>query len=67
MTPGVTHFPLASIATASAGALTLCPTATTLPSCSRIDPRSMTGPAAVRMVALRITVARDGRGLYVEG
>src|SRR3954471_18682644 len=66
MMPGVTHLPLASITTASAGALTVCPTAATLPSWRRIAPRSITGPAAVRMVALRITVVRDGSGLYVD-
>ena len=59
MTPGVTHLPLASITTASAGASTVWPTAATLPFCSRIDPRSIAGPAAVRIVALRMTVARD--------
>ena len=39
MTPGVTHFPFASITTASAGALTVCPTAAILPFCRSSDPR----------------------------
>ena len=62
MMPGVTHLPAASIEIASAGALTVWPTAVTRPSCSRIAPRSIAGPAAVRIVALRMTVVRDGRG-----
>src|SRR3954447_7794229 len=66
MIPGVTHFAVASITTASAGAFTVCPTAATLPSRSRIDPCSIGGPAAVRIVASRISVVRDGNGLYVD-
>ena len=60
--PGVTHLPLASITTASAGALTFWPTATIFPFCSRIEPRSIAGPAAVRIIALRMTVGREGNG-----
>ena len=60
--PGVTHLPVASMTAASAGALTVAPTAATLPFCSRIEPRSMTGPAAVRIVALRMTVVRAASG-----
>jgi len=68
MMPGVTYFPCASIVTtASAGVATFAPTATILPSRSRIDPLRITGPAAVRIVALRISVARDGNGAYVDG
>src|SRR5450759_3240711 len=66
MMPGVIHLPVASITTASAGAVTSWPTATTLPFCSRSDPRSIAGPAAVRIVALRMTVGRDAAGLWVE-
>ena len=67
MMPGVTHRPLASTTTASAGAGTVWPTATILPSLSRTDPRSMIGPAAVRIVALRMSVGRDGSRAYVDG
>src|SRR3954468_16874273 len=66
MTPGVTHLPDASITTASEGAVTVAPTAATLPFCNRISPRSLAGPAAVRIVALRITVVRAVPGLYVD-
>ena len=48
---------------ASAGAVTLWPTAAIFPPCSSSEPRSMTGPAAVRIVALRMTVVCDGSGL----
>ena len=41
---------------ASAGAMTSARRRATLPFCSRIAPRSIAGPAAVRIVALRMTV-----------
>jgi hypothetical protein len=66
MTPGVTHFPAASMISASAGAVTAGPTAAILPSRSRMDPRSIAGPLAVRIVALQISIVREGKGLYVE-
>ena len=56
ITPGVTHLPVASMTVASAGAFTVWPTAATLPFWSRSDPRSIAGPAAVRIVALRMSV-----------
>src|ERR1700738_3692229 len=66
--PGVTYLPRASITTtASAGVPTFAPTATIFPSRSRIDPLRIADPAAVRIVALRISVARDGNGTYVDG
>ena len=68
MMPGVTYFPCASIVTTkSAGVATFAPTATILPPRSRIEPLRIAGPAAVRIVALRISVARDGNGAYVDG
>src|SRR5687768_16601390 len=67
MMPGVTHLPLASITVASAGALTVTPTASTLPLCSSTEPFWMVAPAAVSTVALRMSVVRDGNGLYVDG
>ena len=39
-----------------------CPTAAILPSRSRTLPLRMRGPAAVRIVTLRMTVVRDGEG-----
>src|SRR5215471_7745596 len=66
MMPGVTHFPVPSMTSASGGSVTVVPTAVTLPFCSTIDPRSIAGPAAVRIVALRMTVARAGAGWYVD-
>ena len=65
--PGVTYFPVPSMTTASAGAFTVAPTETTFPSCMRIVPFRMSGPAAVKMFTLRITVGRDGYGVYVLG
>ena len=62
MTPGVTQRPAASTTTASAGAARSRPTAATLPSRSSTDPPSIAGPAAVRTVALRIKVGREGSG-----
>jgi len=38
----------------------------TLPFWSTIDPRSIAGPAAVRIVAFRITVGLVPGGWYVE-
>src|SRR6476620_5471444 len=67
MMPGVTYFPAPSITSASAGALTVAPTAATLPFCRRIAPFRISGPAAVKMLTLRITVVRDGKGTYVLG
>jgi hypothetical protein len=60
--PGVTYFPPPSITTASAGAFTVAPTAATFPFCSKIAPFLMSGPAAVRMLTLRMTVVRAGNG-----
>jgi len=67
MMPGVTYLPVPSITTASPGALTFAPTAAILPSRSRTLPFRIVGPAAVRMVTLRMSVVRDGKGLYVLG
>src|SRR5919109_1280499 len=67
MRPGVTNLPLPSITTASDGASTELPTATIFPSRIRIEPFSTRGPAAVRIVALRMTVGREGNGVYVLG
>src|SRR4051812_3804561 len=67
MMPGVTYLPAPSMTTAPAGAFTVAPTATTLPSWSRIAPFVMVGPAAVMMVTFRITVGRDAKGVYVLG
>ena len=63
MMPGVTNLPVPSITTASAGAFTLAPTASILPSFSRIAPFVMRGPAAVRIVTFWMTVVLDGNGL----
>src|SRR5690349_12668844 len=65
--PGVTHLPWPSMTTAPAGASTDAPTATSLPSRMSRAPLRMTGPAAVRMFTLRMTVGRDGNGRYVLG
>src|SRR5687767_4859521 len=65
--PGVTNLPAPSITIASAGASTDAPTAAILPSRSRIAPFTMRGPTAVQMVTFRMTVARDGNGVYVLG
>jgi hypothetical protein len=62
MMPGVTHLPLASMTTASDGALTFVPTAATLPSRSSTEPFVIAGPVAVRIVAFRMSVVRDGSG-----
>src|SRR5262245_2209851 len=67
MMPGVTHLPRASMTNASAGAATLAPTAATFPSRRHTAPFSMAGPVAVKIVALRMRVGRDGTGAYVEG
>ena len=67
MIPGVTYLPVPSITTASLGAVTLAPTAAILPSRSSTLPFRIVGPAAVRMVTLRMSVVRDGKGLYVLG
>jgi hypothetical protein len=61
MTPGVTHLPVPSTTTASAGASTVVPTATMRPSRNRIDPPWISCPVAVMIVALRITTAGFGR------
>src|SRR5687767_537387 len=65
--PGVMYFPAPSITTASAGASTVAPTAAIFPFCMRIAPFLISGPAAVRMLTLRISVVRDGNGAYVLG
>ena len=62
MIPGVTYLPAPSITSASAGELTVAPTAAIFPFWSRIAPFRIRGPAAVRMLTLRITVVRDGKG-----
>src|SRR3972149_2425270 len=67
MMPGVTYFPAPSMNTASAGAITVGPTATILRSWRRIAPFRISGPAAVKMFTLRITVGRDANGAYVLG
>lgn len=67
MIPGVTYLPVPSITTASDGAVTEVPTATILPSRSRIDAFCIIGPAAVIIVALRMSVVREGNGVYVLG
>src|SRR5690349_16113685 len=65
--PGVSHLPCPSITTASDGASTLAPTLTIFPSRMSSAPLRMTGPAAVRMLTLRTTVVREGKGRYVLG
>src|ERR1051325_3381856 len=67
MIPGVTNFPAPSTTTASDGAARLVPTAAIFPSRSRTAPFEIDGPAAVITVTLRISVVRDGNGLYVLG
>lgn len=67
MIPGVTYLPVPSITTASAGAVTEVPTATILPSRSRIEAFCIVGPAAVIIVAFLISVVCDGNGTYVLG
>ena len=67
MIPGVTYFPVPSITNASAGATIFVPTAAIFPSRNRIDPFAIVGPAAVNIVAFRISVVRRGKGLYVLG
>jgi hypothetical protein len=62
ISPGVTYLPAPSSTTASAGASTDWPTAAIFPSRRRIAPSRIVGPAAVRMVTLRITVGRDANG-----
>src|SRR5512132_3566283 len=67
MTPGVTYFPRPSITSASAGALTVVPTAAIVPSRSSTLPLRIVGPAAVMIVTSRISVAREGGITYVLG
>ncbi len=62
MIPGVTHLPAASSTTASGGASTTAPTATTLPSRISSEPFSMRSPTAVRIVAFRIRRGGDAAG-----
>src|SRR5690349_16991884 len=57
MMPGVTYLPVPSTTIASAGASTVCPTATILPSRSSTAP-TKAGPIADSMVAFRMTVGR---------
>ena len=45
-----------------AGAFTVAPTAAIFPFCIRIAPFLISGPAAVRMLTLRMTVVREGNG-----
>ena len=67
MMPGVTYLPAPSITSASAGASTVAPTSAILPSRMSTLPLRIVGPAAVRIVTLRISVGRDGNGGYVLG
>src|SRR5438105_6399551 len=67
MMPGVRNFPVPSMTTASAGALTLAPTWVILPFVSTTAPFRIVGPAAVRIVTLRMTVVRAANGRYVLG
>src|SRR6266542_5673280 len=67
MIPGVTHLPVPSTTTASAGASTVAPTATMRPSRSRIDPPAISWPVAVMIVALRINTGGLACRWYVEG
>src|SRR5256885_14383543 len=67
MMPGVTYLPAPSITSASAGAFTVAPTAAIFPFCITVAPFLISGPAAVRMLTLRMTVVRDGNGVYVLG
>src|SRR5687767_4189208 len=67
MRPGVTNFPEPSITMASAGASTVAPTPAIFPSRKRIAPFTTRGPTAVNIVTFRITVGRDGSGVYVLG
>src|ERR1700688_2182977 len=68
MIPGVTYLPVPSMTSApSAGGATFAPTATILPLRKRIEPLRITGPAAVSRVTLRISVARLGNAVYVDG
>src|SRR6476661_1951415 len=62
MIPGVTYLPVPSMTTASDGAVTLVPTSAILPSRRSTLPLRMVGPAAVRIVTLRISVGRDAKG-----
>src|SRR6185369_5204422 len=52
---------------ASPGAVTEVPTAAIFPSRNRTLPPRMVGPAAVRTVTLRMSVARDAGTTYVLG
>src|ERR1043166_3857666 len=67
MIPGVTYLPVPSITTASAGAVIDVPTAAIFPLRNSTEPFAIEGPAAVMIVALRISVVRLGNGLYVLG
>src|SRR5690348_8844091 len=67
MIPGVRYFPVPSIVTASAGAVTLAPTSRIFPSSRSTAPLRIAGPAAVSIVTFRITVGRDAKGRYVLG
>ncbi len=63
MMPGVTHLPVPSMIVTPAGrAVSEPPTATILPSANTITPFSIRWPVAVRIVAPRMAVGRDGRG-----
>src|SRR4051812_33529167 len=62
MMPGVTYLPVPSITTASLGAVVVAPTSAIFPSRSSTLPPRIVGPAAVRMVTLRISVGRDANG-----
>src|SRR5262245_34998442 len=67
ISPGVTYLPVPSMIKASAGDSTEVPTAAIFPSRISTEPFAIVGPAAVMIVALRITVVRRGNGLYVLG
>src|ERR1043166_8157545 len=67
MIPGVTYLPVPSITKASAGASIELPTAAIFLSRRSTDAFVNVGPFAVMMVALRISVVRRVKGLYVLG
>src|SRR5574341_176876 len=65
--PGVTYLPVPSTTPASAGAVTVAPSAVILPSCSKIEPFGISWPVAVMIVALRIRTGGLGWRRYVDG
>ena len=60
MMPGITHMPVASMTCASAGTVTVAPTAAILPARMRMVPRSIgVVDAAVRIVAFLMASVRS--------